>query len=203
MASGSAGAGVRRSIRGRCLAPRHPVAGSWCPAPDAGLAKATSLSTGPLADADAREALDVPAQQSDVRWETDALEAAVESAGGYPYALQLIGEATWEVAADGRIDLAAAEAGIAMAREELSALFAARWRELPDGERRYLAAFVAVPPDERTATAVAARLGRQVTQVATARSRLVHTRRLLREDDEGDLVLTLPGFEDWIRARSA
>lgn len=162
-----------------------------------------SIELGPLDEAAAMEALDGPALELGIRWESDALDHAVKAADGYPYALQLVGESTWAAATGDSIDLAAVRRGARAAAAELASLFAARWQELPPSERDYLEAFVAVPADQRSASAVAAELGRPANEVATFRSRLVHERRLLRENDLGDLVFTLPHFDRWITQRTS
>ena len=157
-----------------------------------------SHALGPLDEAAAAEALDGPARDAGTDWDGRALELAVGAAAGWPYALQLIGECTWDAADGDLLDAEAARRGVGAAQEELADLYAARWRELPPAERAYLAGFVSVPEASRTATTVAESMGKTPSQVATARARLVNTRRLLREDDRGSLTFSLPGFGEWV-----
>jgi hypothetical protein len=63
--------------------------------------------------------------------------------GGYPYALQLVGQRTWD-AADGHemITVEHARSGAASARTELDTLYEDRWTQLTDRQRQYLIAVI-------------------------------------------------------------
>lgn len=100
--------------------------------------------SGPLADDAARIALARPVEQIGVHWDTDAIEEAVSTAQGFPYTLQLFGDATW--AAAGRPDpgarLTAAHVHTASAAvaADLAALFRARWEKASTAEQTFMAA---------------------------------------------------------------
>ena len=54
------------------------------------------VEIGLLGEVAVAEALRLPAQELGVSWSDDAILAAIESAGGYPHRVQLIGDAAWE-----------------------------------------------------------------------------------------------------------
>ena len=120
--------------------------------------------------------------------------------GGYPYALQLVGQRTWD-AADHHdsITVEHAHTGAASARAELDTLYMDRWTQLTDSQRNYLLAVIdTLGPDATTTSGdVANALGRSTTDVSKFRGALVHQHHLLYSDREPQLKIALPGFEQW------
>ncbi|MEX1177826.1 MAG: ATP-binding protein [Nitriliruptor sp.] len=158
---------------------------------------------GLLDDAAVAEALRTPAEEHGVAWSGDAIECAVAGAGGYPFALQLVGYETWAAASlrDPASDLITredVEAGVEAARLELGHLHASRLAEVPDTERRYLDAVAQLDEGERRSAMIAAQLGGTAQEWAWARARLIE-RGLLRPDGHGRVAFTLPGLADHLR----
>jgi hypothetical protein len=122
--------------------------------------------------------------------------------GGYPYALQLVGQRTWD-AADGHdsITIDHARTGAASARAELDTLYRDRWTQLTDSQREYLLAVIDTLGTNGVTTSgdVANKLGRSTTDVSKFRGALVHRHHLLYSDREPELKIALPGFETWVR----
>ena len=152
-----------------------------------------------LDDAAATEALRVPASERGVRWSADAITSAVDAAGGYPFAVQLLGYEIWSAAAtDPSSDLITASdatRGVAAAKRELDRIYASRLDELPDTERHYLEAVAALPADQRRSATIAQSLGGSAHQWSWARARLIH-RGLLRAAGHGRVTFALPGLDD-------
>jgi hypothetical protein len=162
-----------------------------------------------LDDADATEALVRPAASYDVTWEPDLLGEVVALTQGYPYFLQLYGDALWRTAAPeegGRLTrahLAAAETTIAT---ELETMFRARWAKASPGERRFLAAMaesVAQTGQEPVRRAdLAERLGVSSNDLSVPRRSLLD-KGLVEVVGRGTLAFTTPGFADFVREESA
>ena len=122
--------------------------------------------------------------------------------GGYAYAIQLVGEATWNAAGESpTITIGHAETGAAMARRELDGIYAARWMQLGAVQRRYLATVVALMNRNHRAVSgeVAAALGRETPEVSWVRDSLIKDHQLLYADAKDSIRVALPGLEDWIR----
>ena len=148
-------------------------------------------------------ALRLPAAQAGRPMDEDAAMLLAEASGGYPYAIQLYGHYAWRAAAgDDRIDLAAAQAALPRAQQELeSGLYAARWSAASPAQKRYLTALAeiaatATPP---TARAVAKQLDRTPKQLSSVRDDLLKAGTLTVDGDE--LRFTIPGMGAYLRAR--
>lgn len=110
----------------------------------------------------------------------DAVEAIVARCLGDPYVFQLAGEAAWNAGEEAVIGAGEVERGWATAAREARSHVQRALERLPDGERNVLDAVVALPPEERTATAVARALGRSgAPAVASALQRLDDQRGIL------------------------
>jgi len=168
------------------------------------LERQRTLPVSNLSLADAREALETPIRESGRAYDDGIFEAMLAVSGGYPYAIQLVGEATWDAAGGrGRITTAHARRGAARARAELDALYGGRWAQLGDQQRRYLVAVVTLLGVDGTAlsNAVAAALGRETTEVSWLRDSLIKDHQLLYADGRNALRVALPGFDVWLRRK--
>ena len=157
-----------------------------------------------LDDADAAEALVVPAAQHDVGWAPDLLEAVVTLAQGYPYFLQLYGDALWRRArprAGGRLGLEHLEGAHADVERELETMFRARWAKAAPGERRLLTAMAALGDDAVRRGEVAQRMGVGTNEISVARRSLLD-KGLVEVAARGMLRFTVPGFAAFVRGES-
>ncbi len=145
----------------------------------------------------------LPAEERGASYAPEALELLLPEIGGYPYFVQLVGYEAWQVASSAgkkRIDGDVARAAAAAARRQARALYDSRLEEVPDAERRFLEAAAALPEEERTTAAVAARLGGASEGWGWARRRLTD-RGLVRTGFRGRIVLALPGLGQHLRER--
>ncbi|MCU6387442.1 hypothetical protein, partial [Enterobacter quasiroggenkampii] len=91
-----------------------------------------------------REALTKPAAALDVRWDTPPLQQIVERTQGYPYAVQLWGDAMWRAAGSpdpgGVIGPGGVDEAQARVEEDMEAMHRTRWAKASPKEREMLAA---------------------------------------------------------------
>jgi hypothetical protein len=155
----------------------------------------------PLTDPEAREALIRTAETADVRWESDIVDQVVTLAQGYPYFVQLYGDAIWQSAA--------AEAGTvlgaqhlnrarAIVEEDTQAMFRARWSKATPGEQRLLTAMATLGDDSIRRADLASRLGVSSDELSVQRRRLID-KGLIESASHGHLRFTTPGFAAFIR----
>lgn len=149
-------------------------------------------------------ALREPAAELGVEWEPKALELAAEHAAGYPYAVQLYGDAAWTAA--GRPDAGAAitrrhvkTARVSVDRD-LRNLFAARWANTTANQRRFLAAVAWLQADGDGADRadLSAALDVSSRSLSSVRARLI-AKGLIRSEGHGRVSIPVPGFSGYIR----
>ncbi|GGF54571.1 hypothetical protein GCM10011519_30600 [Marmoricola endophyticus] len=153
---------------------------------------------------DARRALLAPADSVGVGWDERLLAEVLRRAEGYPYFLQLWGDAVWRASvpeAGGVLDesaLAVAETGV---RAEQQTMFRARWAKATPAEQRVLAAIAALEEDDGAGvrrSAVAERLGVGSNDLSEPRRRLLD-KGLIEAPGRGRLAFTTPGFAAFVR----
>ena len=144
------------------------------------LERATWLPVSPRLDAtETAFAVVAPLQLGDRAWELsdDAAARAFELTAGYPYAVQLLGSEIWNanplprrVLAD---DVDGARASFTAKLSD--SLFASRWRQLPNEERRYLRALATLLAGggDVTNAQVAQALGKRPNETTYLRERLL------------------------------
>jgi hypothetical protein len=160
------------------------------------------VALGPLGPDDARTALRNPAKQLGVDWTADALDAITARARGYPYFLQVYGNATWNAATGRRIDRAAVEVGVDVARQELNVgFFGTRWARATAAQQRYLRVVATFGDGPVSSSEVAATLGRPQSSLSAVRSELIK-KGLLYPTGRGALAFTVPGMAEFIVARA-
>ncbi|MEO9138595.1 MAG: ATP-binding protein [Jatrophihabitans sp.] len=151
-------------------------------------------------------ALVAPARALGVEWEPAALAAAVASAQGFPYSVQLAGEATWTAAGfpepGSLLTLAHVRAGESSMQADLDALFRSRWENATPSERRMLRAIAELGGDGAAQRAdVATRLGATTEELSMPRARLLD-KGLVQAAGRGRLQFTIPGFADYVLNRA-
>lgn len=153
---------------------------------------------------DAAEALEVPAAQHDVTWAPGLLDEVVALAQGYPYFLQLYGDALWRRArpvTGTRLGPEHLEDAHADVEHELATMFRARWAKASPGERRLLEAMAALGDDAVRRGDVAARLGVGTNDLSVPRRSLLD-KGLIEVAAHGMLRFTVPGFAAFVRDES-
>jgi AAA ATPase domain len=156
----------------------------------------------PLDDTAAAAALTRPATDSGVGWDDDVLAEVVARAQGYPYFVQLYGDAIWRAAgypdAGGRlrmVDLPGAQRGVDV---DMSSFHRVRWNKATPREREVLLAMAAEGGQAVRRAAVAARLGVDTAAIGVARAGLIG-KGLIESSGRGLLSFTAPGFADYVR----
>ncbi|MEO5851778.1 MAG: ATP-binding protein [Nocardioides sp.] len=157
-----------------------------------------------LAEADARAAVTAPAEELGVSWTPAALAAVVAESGGYPYFLQLLGSASWSVAAPeagGRIDMAAVRAGIPAANGQVTAMYRARWGSATPTEQAFIAAMAEAGDGNVSRAQIATGLGQDSRAISVPRERLID-KGVIEPVGHGLVRFTLPGFAAYVRGRA-
>lgn len=153
----------------------------------------------------ARAVLVEPAEQLNVRWDEEALSAAVGAAGGYPQSLHIIGSATWDAAqpAEGdTLTLAHLTEGRETSDADLASLFRARWEVATKAEKDMLRAMADLTDTETERGAVASELGVDTESLGMTRRSLI-SKGIIEAPRRGILRFTIPGFADWVRAQDS
>lgn len=146
-----------------------------------------------------------PAEQLNVRWDEEALSAAVGAAGGYPQSLHIIGSATWDAAqpAEGdTLTLAHLTEGRETSDADLASLFRARWEVATKAEKDMLRAMADLTDTETERGAVASELGVDTESLGMTRRSLI-SKGIIEAPRRGILRFTIPGFADWVRAQDS
>lgn len=149
-------------------------------------------------------ALRDPASELNVRWEPDALEVAAELADGYPYAVQLYGDASWVAAgrpdAGGAITPRHVKTARTSVDRDLRNLFAARWANTTSNQRRFLVAVAWLQADDNAVERgdLADVLEVSSRSLSSVRARLI-AKGLIRSEGHGRVTIPVPGFAGYIR----
>lgn len=148
-------------------------------------------------------ALSAPATALGVHWEPAALAAAAAEAQGYPYTLQLLGDAVWHAAGfpDPATVLTSAHLSVArrVVEADLTALFRARWEKATPLEQAFMKAMAAeIGPSVRRAD-IAENMGVDSDRLGVPRARLLD-KGLIDVVGRGELEFSIPGFAEFVRA---
>jgi hypothetical protein len=154
---------------------------------------------GDLDDRDAREALAGPARLEGVTFETPALDLAMAITGRYPYFLQELGYAAWDLAEGQTIIRSDVENAQEVYLSKLDeSFFRVRFDRCTERQKQYLRAMAELGPGKQKAKDVAAVLDKKSTQVAPFRSELIDM-GLLYTPDHGYAEFTVPHFDQYMK----
>ncbi|PZS34561.1 MAG: ATP-binding protein [Pseudonocardiales bacterium] len=138
-----------------------------------------------------------------VEWDSAALAEAVATAQGYPYTLQLIGDATWAAAgypdAGARLTIEHLQQGSVAMSADLNALFRARWEKATAGEQAFIRAMAALGDGLVRRADVARVMGVTSDELSVPRARLID-KGLIDVAGRGELQFTIPGFAEFVRS---
>jgi hypothetical protein len=166
--------------------------------------RSTFVPLDVLSDADARSLLTLPAEALGVTWANDALDLVTAECRGHPYLLQLLGSATWRAGDPddgGELTAAHVLAGIPAARDQLDAMFRARWASATPAEQAFIRAMAAVGSDNVTRAAIATNLGQSSQSISVPRERLIE-KGVIEPVGHGLVRFTMPGFAAYVRERA-
>lgn len=159
------------------------------------------LAMGELDPASSKALLALPAQALGVAWDEAALERATEEANGYPYALQVTGEATWDAAlpeAGDTITLQHVNAGREQAFADMVSMYRGRLALATPAERNYLGAMAQLATPVARRAEMAELLGEHPDALNPARDSLI-SKGIIESAGRGLVRFTIPGFGDYIR----
>jgi len=162
------------------------------------------VEIGLLGDVAVAEALRLPAQELGVSWSDDAILAAIESAGGYPHRVQLIGDAAWEAGrpdAGDVIGKAQVRMGAEHAEQRMAGVFRSRMAKINPEQRRFVMAMAELGDGAVSRAALAGRLGVASEALSRPRKELID-RGLVETAGRGLLRFTIPGFAEFLRAQT-
>jgi hypothetical protein len=151
-----------------------------------------------LSDTEAREAIQKPAREAGVIFESDALAEIVRLTHGYPYFIQEWAYHVWNSAPQSPIlgkDVRDAEAHVFA---ELDAnFFRVRYDRLTPTERKYLRAMATMGAGAHRSGEIAERYGAKVASVAPMRSALIR-KGMIYSPQHGDTAFTVPLFDEFM-----
>ncbi len=143
-----------------------------------------------------------PAQRLGVTWAPDSLQVAVEYAEGFPFTLQLLGDAAWRAAgrpdAGHQITLAHVGAAQEAIATDLETLHRARWNAATPAEQKFLQAMADIGGISVNRTEIATVLRVASRSLSEARERLI-SKGIIRVTGHGQLGFTINGFGDYLR----
>lgn len=154
---------------------------------------------GRLSHHDAKEAFSRPAEEESARYDSDALDSALEITGCYPYFIQELGYAVWTVADNNVVTSDDIETALPQYTDKLDeSFFRVRLDRCTPLQVKYLKAMADLGPEPQKAQDVATEMGRTSSQVAPTRSELINM-GLLFTPDYGYAEFTVPHFDSFIR----
>ncbi len=164
-----------------------------------------------LDDAGAEEALLAPARELGVRWGDKALADTVAAAQGYPYWVQLAGDAVWR-AGSRRVGGVGLESGHSITSDDVRSgarrfaeqkhtLYRARWDNASPRQREMLVALARLGGQDVQRGVLAAALHTDTTSISVARQSLLD-KGIIDANQHGLLSFTVPGFTEFVLARA-
>ena len=154
---------------------------------------------GPLAEAAAKQALVLPAEKLNVKYEQNALNEILEQTKGYPYFLQEWGKHSWQYSVSSPITIDDVKSASVLALSELDAsFFRVRFDRLTPSEKKYLRAMAELGPGSHRSGDIAQLLKKGVQGVAPTRSSLIN-KGMIYSPDHGDNYFTVPLFDGYMK----
>ena len=164
--------------------------------------RSTFLTLPRLEPAAAAAAVAEPAAELGVTWTAAALQAVAGEAQGFPYLLQVLAHATWELAKPSGtgdvLDGDQVRAGLPLADDQLTAMYAARWAAATDLEKQIMSVMAQAGTPTVTRAEIAAALGRPTQALGVPRERLID-KGIIEPASRGEVRFTMPGFDRYIR----
>lgn len=154
---------------------------------------------GALTDNDAREAIEVPARNMNVRFTDDALTEILQRTERYPYFLQQWAHEAWNIADASPIDLSTIYKATAAAIESLDqGFFRVRFDRCTPSERRYLRALAELGPGSQRSGEIAEKLNVKSTSLGPTRSKLI-AKGMIYSPQHAETAFTVPMFDEYMR----
>jgi len=154
---------------------------------------------GPLNEAEASNAIALPAREEQVEYQPAALARIVRETQGYPYFLQEWGKHAWDVAKRSPITEQDVEVASRNAVAALDAsFFRVRFDRLTPSEKMYLRAMAELGPGPHRSGDIANVLKRKVTSLGPTRNQLI-SKGMIWSPNHGDTAFTVPMFDQFMK----
>lgn len=164
--------------------------------------RSTFLTLPRLEPAAAAAAVAEPAAELGVIWTPASLQTVAAEAQGFPYLLQVLAHATWEVAKPSGtgdvLDVDQVRSGLPLANDQLSSMYAARWAAATELEKQIMSVMAQAGTPTVTRAEIAAALGRPTQALGVPRERLID-KGIIEPASRGEVRFTMPGFDRYIR----
>ena len=155
---------------------------------------------GRLPALDAARALQQPAADHGVVIDEDAVAAAVEFTEGYPYFLQELGSAVWDIAEDDHVTVEDMRTALPVVQQKLDdSFFLVRVERCTDLELAYMRAMAELGPGPQKSGEVATTLGYSKSEeLGPTRANLIN-KGLIYTPSHGLAEFTVPQFDQFLR----
>ncbi len=153
---------------------------------------------GALSKEDTAKALQDPAQEAGIAFESTALTEVYNLTKGYPYFLQEWGYVAWNVATSSPISLQVIQDATLTVIPRLDEnFFRVRYERLTPSEKNFLRAMAELGQDAHRTGDIAEILGVKVTSLGPVRAKLIN-KGMIYSPAHGDLAFTVPLFRDFM-----
>jgi len=153
----------------------------------------------PLSPADARRAIEVPANQHNVELEGRAIDLILAQTEGYPYFIQEWGKHSWDAADRSPITEADVQNASSSAVAALDdSFFRVRFDRLTPAEKVYLRAMAELGPGPHRSGDIAQLLNMEVTALGPRRNNLI-SKGMIWSPNHGDTAFTVPLFDQFMK----
>lgn len=153
---------------------------------------------GALSEQEAAMAVQDPAVDQQVEFDTDALKEIFCLTRGYPYFLQEWGYQCWNQAESSPITAEVVQLATTTVIQRLDEnFFRVRFDRLTPSEKNFLRAMAEMGPQEQRIGDIADKLGVKVTSLGPVRAKLI-SKGMLFSPAYGDLAFTVPLFDQFM-----
>ncbi len=153
---------------------------------------------GPLDPEAARNALALPAQRENVRFEDNAIGKVFSLTQGYPYFLQEWGYQAWNTASGSAIKLADIDCSRELVTTRLDRnFFKSRYQRVSDIQKQYLHAMAKCGSGPYRTGLIAQTLGKTSQQVSSTREALINS-GMIYSPKYGFTAFTVPLFHEFM-----
>ncbi len=165
------------------------------------LRRAQRCQLGRIADYDIRDAMRRTIEDAGREVDDEALDVAVQAAGGFPFMMQLVGFRMWDQAQDSpTITMKSAEEGVRLAREELrDRIVRTTYDSLSAGDRAFLRAMLA-DEEQSTIGDIARRMGKTNSYATQYKRRLLGQGVI--EERGGAVRFQLPLMREYVQEQA-
>ena len=154
---------------------------------------------GPLAEPDARKAIQDPIEEAGEKIEDAALKEIYRLTRGYPYFLQEWGYQVWNHTVSSPITLQSVrEATDVVTRRLDENFFRVRFDRLTPRERQFLRAMAELGPGPHRTGDIADTLHAKITTLGPVRAKLMN-KGMVYSPSHGEMAFTVPLFDEFMR----